>query len=162
MDQIIDLVDAIQRICDGKLNEEQLTLITQLLKNSEWFPDKKDYFYMYRLYKEMKIATEAEIRMYEEKYNCDVGNKEKIDAHIEKLTRLLDSYDKIINNYTNALRVIMNSYGEDKAKVFYYFYFKGYTPKEISREVPWLAIGTISNWKSQFQKDLEKIHIDLY
>ena len=52
----------------GKRGDGSVSIKYPLPSEQKDLVYKKDYFYMYRLYKEMKIATEAEIRMYEEKY----------------------------------------------------------------------------------------------
>ena len=159
MDTISDLVDSISRISNGALNGEQLMLIDNLLRHSSWFPEKKDHIYMFKLYKEMKIATEAELRIWEERYNFT--HDQTISSKIAKSTQFLEQLDKIISNYTNAFSVLMNSYGDDKGKAFYLIYFRGYSAKDVSRELSWIATGTINNWKTQFQKDLENVHIEI-
>lgn len=159
MDQINDLVDSISRISGGTLDESQLSLIDNLLRYSSWYPDRKDYVYIYKLYKEMKISTEAEIRLWEEKYNC--CGDEQITLKISKLNQFLKQIDNVIDNYTRVFNALMNSYGDDKAKAFYLIYFKGCNTKDVARELSWLSIATINNWKSLFQKDLENTKVEL-
>lgn len=67
MDSVETLVESILKICDYSLTQEQISLIDNLLRNSEWFPDKKDHIYIFKLHREMKIAAECELRLLEEK-----------------------------------------------------------------------------------------------
>lgn len=160
MDTIETLVESIVKICDYSLTDDQVKLIDNLLRNSEWFPDKKDHMYVYKLYKEMKIAAEAELRLLEEQANLAPVEDISITSRISKIEKFLENCEKVISNYTNAFTHLMNSYGDDRARAFYLFYFKGCNAKDVSRELPYIATGTINNWKSQFAKDLEQVKID--
>ena len=159
MDQIDEIVSSINRISNNSLDEEQLSLIDRLLRFSSWYPDRKDHAYVYKLYKEMKISAEAEMRLWEEKFNYT--NDTKIMYKIAKCQQFLDEIEIVIQKYASAFNTLMESYSDDKSKAFYLIYFKGRTPKDVAHDLPWLAIGTVNNWKSQFQKDLDNIDLDL-
>ena len=156
MDSVQELVNSIQKICDGTLTEYQIELITNLLNNSSWFPNKKDHVYIFRLYKEMKIAAECELALLQEKANLN----HNLDPEVDKLAHYLDNITKIVDNYTNAFTYLMNTYDLDKPKAFMLFYFKGYELKQVSQELPWVALGTLKNWKVQFQKDIDNINFN--